>query len=39
MTHQSEKQLENTLINQLQRLGFSSVVIKDEGALIDNLKT
>ena len=39
MTHQSEQQLEKTLINQLQRLGFLSVVLKDQDAIIANLKT
>ena len=38
MTHQSEGQLENTLINQLQRLGFERVKIEDEKQLIENLK-
>jgi type I restriction enzyme R subunit len=39
MTHQSESQLEKTLINQLQRLGFSPVVLKDQDAIIANLQT
>ena len=39
MTHQSEAQLEKTLINQLQRLGFSSVVLKDQNTIIANLQT
>jgi type I restriction enzyme R subunit len=38
MTHQSELQLEKTLIEQLQRLGFSLVVLEDVNALITNLK-
>lgn len=38
MTHQSEGQLEITLINQLQRLGFERVKIEDEKQLIQNLK-
>ena len=29
MTHQSEQELEKTLIAQLNRLGFASVTIKD----------
>jgi type I restriction enzyme R subunit len=39
MTHQSESQLEKTLINQLQRLGFSPIVLKDQDAIIANLRT
>jgi len=39
MTHQSEQQLEKTLIEQLQRLGFSLIVLDDSTALISNLKT
>ncbi len=39
MPHQSEQQLENTLIKQLNRLGFLSVVIEDDKALLNNLKT
>ena len=39
MTHQSEQQLEKTLINQLQRLGFSPVILKDQDAIIANLQT
>ena len=35
--HQSEQQLENTLIKQLNRLGFESVVLKDSEALVSNL--
>lgn len=38
MTHQSESQLEKTLIRQLGRLGFLSVVIEGEKALLDNLR-
>lgn len=37
MTHQSEQQLENTLINQLQRLGFTLVNIQDTNDLYVNL--
>ena len=36
---QSEQQLENTLIKQMNRLGFMSVVIPDSSALNENLKT
>lgn len=35
---QSEQQLEKTLISQLVRLGFSSIVLADTGALMQNLK-
>lgn len=38
MTHQSEQQLENTLIEQLGRLGFAKVVISDTNALLTNLR-
>jgi type I restriction enzyme R subunit len=38
MPHQSELQLETTLIKQLNRLGFLSVVIEDDAALIRNLR-
>lgn len=38
MTHQSEQELEKTLIEQLQHLGFSKVVLQDDKALITNLK-
>ena len=38
MTTQSEQQLENALIDQLQTLGWERVVIPDETALISNLK-
>ena len=36
---QSEAQLENELIAQLNSLGYVSVTIKDESALLSNLKT
>jgi len=39
MTHQSEQQLEGTLIKQLERLGFLNVVIEDDDALLKNLRT
>lgn len=39
MTHQSEQQLENELITQLNSLGFESVTIADKDALIANLKS
>lgn len=39
MTHQSEQKLEQTLIKQLNRLGFLSVVIKDDKELLENLRT
>lgn len=39
MTHQSEQQLENTLINQLERLGFTQVSIPDTDSFVLNLKT
>ena len=39
MTVQSEYQLENELIAQLQGLGYSTVMIKDESQLLSNLKT
>ena len=38
MPHQSEQQLENTLIKQLNKLGFESVVIEDKAALEANLR-
>ena len=38
MTHQSEQQLKKTLIEQLGRLGFSPVVLKDPDAVIANLR-
>ncbi|MHA3048838.1 type I restriction endonuclease subunit R [Acinetobacter sp. ANC 4639] len=39
MTVQSEQQLENELITQLQPLGYQRVSIKDESQLLSNLKT
>ena len=39
MTHQSELQLEKTLIEQLGRLGFAPVVLEDTNALVANLRT
>ncbi|MFW1743382.1 type I restriction endonuclease subunit R [Acinetobacter johnsonii] len=39
MTVQSEHQLENGLIQQLQGLGYATVTIKDESQLLSNLKT
>ena len=39
MTTQSEQQLENNLITQLETLGFEQVRIEDETALLVNLKT
>lgn len=36
---QSEQQLENTLISQLNKLGFSSVLIPDNDSLLKNLKS
>ena len=39
MTHQSEKQLENTLIEQLIGLGFSPIVLEDTEAMVLNLKS
>lgn len=38
MTHQSEAQLEKTLMEQLERLGFLPVVLEDTNALERNLK-
>ncbi len=38
MTHQSESQLEKSLIEQLGRLGFSPVILEDTNALLGNLK-
>jgi len=38
MTHQSEGQLEKSLVEQLNRLGFASVVIEDDAALERNLR-
>ncbi|MES2059692.1 MAG: type I restriction endonuclease subunit R [Patescibacteria group bacterium] len=37
MTHQSEQQLEKTLIEQLHRLGFSPVVLEDTASMNVNL--
>jgi type I restriction enzyme R subunit len=39
MTHQSEQQLEKTLVTQLQRLGFSLVALPDVDSIQSNLKT
>ncbi|AZN64721.1 deoxyribonuclease HsdR [Acinetobacter johnsonii] len=39
MTVQSEYQLENELIGQLQQLGYASVTLKDESQLLSNIKT
>jgi len=39
MTVQSEAQLENELIVQLNTLGYANVTIKDESALLSNFKT
>jgi len=39
MPRQSEQKLEKTLIEQLNKLGFLSVVIEDNDALIINLRT
>jgi len=39
MSHQSEQQLEKTLIEQLQRLGFSPIVLEDSTAMVANLQT
>lgn len=38
MNHQSEAQLEKTLIEQLGRLGFSPVVFEDSETLVTNLR-
>jgi type I restriction enzyme R subunit len=38
MTHQSEKELEKTLIGKLGRLGFLSVGLEDSEALVANLQ-
>lgn len=38
MNHQSEQQLENTLIEQLGRLGFKKIVLEDSTAMLWNLK-
>lgn len=39
MTHQSEQELEKTLIKQLRSLGFDAVVLPDSEALNANLRT
>ena len=39
MSTQSEYQLENELIQQLQGLGYTTVTIKNESQLLSNLKT
>ena len=39
MTHQLEQQLENTLISQLNRLGFVTVVLEDSEAVEINLRS
>ena len=39
MTTQSEAILEEILVEQLQGLGYSKVVIKDEADLVANLKS
>ena len=39
MTVQSEQQLENALIAQLQTLGYQRIKIQDEAQLLSNLKT
>jgi type I restriction enzyme R subunit len=39
MTTQPEQILENNLVAQLQKLGYKSVVIKDENDLLTNLKS
>jgi len=39
MTRQAEQVLEHQLVKQLQTLGYSFVDIKDESALLTNLKT
>ena len=39
MTHQSEAQLEASLVERLNRLGFSNVAVPDEDALLSNLRT
>jgi type I restriction enzyme R subunit len=38
MTHQSEQQLEKTLVEQLKRFGFLPIVLEDADALVVNLK-
>ncbi|WP_062062944.1 type I restriction endonuclease subunit R [Aquimarina longa] len=39
MSKQPEQVLENELVAQLQKLKYEKVVIRDENALVDNLKT
>lgn len=39
MTTQSEQALENNLITQLQSMGYERVVLRDEAAMVANLKT
>ena len=39
MTRQAEQVLENQLVKQLQSLGHQFVAIKDEAALLANLKS
>ena len=39
MTRQSEQILENKLVQQLHRLGYEIVAIRDEASLLANLKT
>lgn len=38
MTHQSEQQLEKTLLEQLGRLGFNFVKLESSAALLKNLR-
>jgi type I restriction enzyme R subunit len=39
MTHQSERELEKTLLKQLQGLGFDTVVLPDSDAMLANLRS
>lgn len=39
MAHQSEQQLEKTLIKQLGTLGFNHIVLEDSASLLVNLRT
>lgn len=39
MSHQSEAILESQLVAQIQKLGYHSVVLRNEVELLDNLKT
>lgn len=39
MTHQSEQELEKTMMKQLQGLGFDAVVLPDSDAMLANLRT